>query len=75
MQKNSALKSFNIHPASLAVLELESLEFRKLRFDLIYYFQVFNYLIPFDPNEVFLIEKPITLFYRIVAAWNALPAT
>ena len=43
----------------LALLDLELLELRRLRFDLIYYFKVFNNLTPFDPSNVFLIYTPI----------------
>ena len=43
----------------LALLDLEPLELRRLRFDLIYYFKVFNHLTPFDPGDAFLIYIPI----------------
>ena len=42
----------------LALLDLEPLELRRLRFDLIYYFKVFNHLTPFDPEDTFLIYTP-----------------
>jgi hypothetical protein len=47
------------YPERLALLDLEPLELRRLRFDLIYYFKVFNHLTPFDPDDVFLIYTPI----------------
>jgi ribonuclease P/MRP protein subunit RPP40 len=43
----------------LALLDLEPLELRRLRFDLIYYFKVYNHLTPFDPDAVFLIYTPL----------------
>ena len=42
----------------LALLDLEPLELRRLRFDLTYYFKVFNNLTPFDPNDIFTIYTP-----------------
>jgi hypothetical protein len=39
----------------LAVLNLETLELRRLRFDLIFYYKAFNHLTPFDPDLVFTI--------------------
>jgi hypothetical protein len=42
----------------LAVLNLETLELRRLRFDLIFYYKVFNHLTPFDPDLVFTIYSP-----------------
>jgi ribonuclease P/MRP protein subunit RPP40 len=42
----------------LALLDLDLLELRGLRFDLIYYYKVFNRLTPFNPNEVFNIYSP-----------------
>jgi hypothetical protein len=47
------------YPEQLALLDLEPLELRRLRFDLIYYFEVFNLLTPFDPEDAFLIYTPI----------------
>jgi hypothetical protein len=42
----------------LAHLGLDTLELRRLRFDLIFYYKVFNYLTPFDPQTVFGIYHP-----------------
>ena len=42
----------------LAVLNLETLELRRLRFDLIFYFKVFNNLTPFSPELVFTVYSP-----------------
>jgi hypothetical protein len=42
----------------LAVLDLESLELCRLRFDPVYFFKVFNYLTPFNPSDAFLIYTP-----------------
>jgi hypothetical protein len=42
----------------LDVLNLETLELRRLRFDLIFYYKVFNHLTPFDPDLVFTIYSP-----------------
>jgi hypothetical protein len=42
----------------LAVLNLETLELRRLRFDLIFYYKVFNHLTPFEPDSVFTIYSP-----------------
>ena len=33
-------------------------ELRRLRFDLIYYYKVFNHLTPFNPNDVFIVNSP-----------------
>lgn len=46
----------------LAKLKLESLEFRRLKFDLIYYYKILNHLTPLNPNKVFMIyqSNPIT---------------
>jgi hypothetical protein len=49
---------------SLALSDLESLELRRLRFDLINLFKVFNYLIPFNPSYACFIYTPIAL-YRV----------
>jgi hypothetical protein len=43
----------------LALLDLEALELRRLRFDLIYFFKVFNYITPFNLNNAFIIYTPI----------------
>jgi hypothetical protein len=43
----------------LALIDLEPLELRRLQFDLIYYFKVFNHLTPFDPGDAFLIYTPL----------------
>jgi hypothetical protein len=42
----------------LAILDLELLELRRLRFDLIYYYKIMNHLTPFDPHDVFIIYTP-----------------
>jgi hypothetical protein len=42
----------------IAMLNLETLELRRLRFDLIFYYKVFNNLTPFDPNVVFTMYFP-----------------
>jgi hypothetical protein len=42
----------------LALLDLDLLELRRLRFDLIYYYKVLNNLTPFDPNAVFSVYTP-----------------
>jgi hypothetical protein len=42
----------------LAVPNLEAFELRRLRFDLIFYYKVFNHLTPFDPDLVFTIYSP-----------------
>jgi hypothetical protein len=42
----------------LALLDLNLLELRRLRFDLIYYYKVLNNLTPFDPSEVFSVYTP-----------------
>jgi hypothetical protein len=46
------------YPERLAILDLELLELRRLRFDLIYYFKILNHLTPFNPSEVFTIYTP-----------------
>jgi hypothetical protein len=51
--------SSRTYPERLALLDLEPLELRRLRADLIYCFKIFNNLTPFDANEVFLIYTPI----------------
>lgn len=47
------------YPERLATMDLELLELRRLRFDLVYCYKIFNDLTPFDPNKVFLIYTPI----------------
>jgi hypothetical protein len=47
------------YPERLALLDLEPLELRRLRFDLTYFFKVFNHLTPFNPSDMFLIYTPI----------------
>jgi hypothetical protein len=42
----------------LAHLSLDTLELRRLRFDLIFYYKVFNHLTSFDPQTVFGIYHP-----------------
>ena len=42
----------------LALLDLDLLELRRLRFDLIYYYKVLNHLTPFNPDEVFTTYLP-----------------
>lgn len=42
----------------LALLDLDLLELRRLRFDLIYYFKVLHNLTPFEPSNVFIIYYP-----------------
>ena len=44
----------------LAILNLNTLELRRLRFDLIFYYKVLNNLTPFDPNSVFTVYTPPT---------------
>jgi hypothetical protein len=42
----------------LALLDLDLLELRRLRFDLIYYYKVLNNLTPLDPYAVFSVYTP-----------------
>jgi hypothetical protein len=42
----------------LAFLNLETLELRRLHFDLIFYYKVFNHLAPFDPETLFSMHTP-----------------
>jgi hypothetical protein len=42
----------------LALLNLEPLELRRLRFDLLYYYKVLHNLTPFAPNEVYNVYTP-----------------
>jgi hypothetical protein len=42
----------------LATLNLETLELRRLRIDLIFYYKVFNHLTPFNPDTVFTMYIP-----------------
>jgi hypothetical protein len=42
----------------LALLNLDTLELRRLRFDLIFYYKVYNNLTPFDPKVVFTVYSP-----------------
>ena len=44
----------------LALLNLDTLELRRLRFDLIFYYKVFNHLTPFDPQTTFHVYQPPT---------------
>jgi hypothetical protein len=50
--------SYLTYAERLAVLSIETLELRRLRFDLIFYYRVFNHLTPFDPDSVFTIYSP-----------------
>jgi hypothetical protein len=43
----------------LAILNLESLELRRLRFDLLYYYKVLHNLTPFAPSEVYNVYTPL----------------
>ena len=43
----------------LTVLNLEPLELRRLRFDLIYYYKVLNNLSPLEPSNLFSFSNPI----------------
>jgi hypothetical protein len=42
----------------LAILNLDTLELRRLRFDIIFYYKVLNHLTPFNPHSVFTIYTP-----------------
>lgn len=46
------------YPERLSALNLQFLELRRLHFDLIYYFKIFNNLTPHDPSDFFLIYHP-----------------
>jgi hypothetical protein len=50
------------YPERLAILDLGLLELRRLRFDLINYFLVFNHLTYFNPIQVFAIYTPAERF-------------
>lgn len=54
------IPSISLLPYSerLALLDLELLELRRIRFDLVYYYKVLNRLTPFNPSEVFNIYSP-----------------
>ena len=64
MQRNFSKRipslSVLINAEPLAVLNLEILELRRLNFDLIFYYTVFNHLTPFDPETVglFTVHTP-----------------
>ena len=47
-----ALKNFS-YAERLAALRLESLQYRRLKFDLIMYYKVLNNLTPWDPSDFF----------------------
>ena len=50
----------------LARLDLETLELRRLRFDLIFYYKVFNNLSPFDPRILFCeYHPPMSLRFNL----------
>jgi hypothetical protein len=51
--------SSRTYPERLALLDLEPLELRRLRADLVFYFEIFNNLTPFNQHEIFLIYTPI----------------
>jgi hypothetical protein len=51
--------SSRTYPERLAIMDLELLELRRLQFDLVYCYKIFNNLTPFDPKKVFLIYTPI----------------
>jgi hypothetical protein len=57
--KRIAYISSRTYPERLAIMNLELLELRRLRFDLVYYYKIFNELTPFDPNKVFSIHTPV----------------
>jgi hypothetical protein len=42
----------------LAILDLELLELRRFRFDLIYYYKVLHNLTPINPDDVFITYTP-----------------
>ena len=42
----------------IAILNLETLEMRRLRFDFVFYYKVFNNLTPFAPDSVFTTYTP-----------------
>ena len=44
----------------LKYLKLESLELRRLHFDLIYYFKILHNLTPHDPSDFFMFHSPPT---------------
>jgi hypothetical protein len=46
------------YPERLAILNLELLELRRLRFDLIYYYKVLHNLTPINPDDVFITYTP-----------------
>jgi hypothetical protein len=46
------------YPERLAILNLELLELRRLRFDLIYYYKVLHNLTPINPDDVFNTYTP-----------------
>jgi hypothetical protein len=46
-----------IYLETLALLNLELLELRRLRFDLIYYYKILHYLTPFNPDIAFHIYR------------------
>jgi hypothetical protein len=50
--------SFLSYPERLASLNLDLLELRRVRFDLIYYHKVSNHFIPFNPSEIFTTYSP-----------------
>jgi hypothetical protein len=54
--------SAKIYLARLASLDLELLELKRLRADLVYYFKIFKNLTPHDPDKVSMIYTPIPSF-------------
>jgi hypothetical protein len=52
------LSSLSYAERYLALLDLELLELRRLRFDLIYYYKVFKHLTPFNPSDEFIVYLP-----------------
>jgi hypothetical protein len=54
------IPSLSIYPYAerLAILNLDTLELRRLRFDLALYYKVLKHLTPFNPHSVFTIYTP-----------------
>jgi hypothetical protein len=58
VQRNFTKRIALSYPERLTILYLHLLGLRRLRFDLIYCFEVFNHLAPFNTTECFTIYTP-----------------
>jgi len=54
----------------LSVLNLDTLEYRRLSCDLTFYYRIFNYLTPWSPSEYFNVSKPRYSLHSVYRDFN-----